>query len=109
MKAMPSISTFHLRILQNQPNNNLNREENRYSEKTCKFNEKSIQQSAFFEGLKAAKLLENFVSGAFSTFLEKIETTMPKKVPKIIEHLSKIDHGGGQWPLIGRFGAFWGG
>ena len=43
----------------------------RGSEKTCKFNEKSNPKSMVFECLKKAKLLENVVSGAFSSFWKK--------------------------------------
>ena len=35
-----------------------------------------------FEGLKAAKLLENVISGAFSSFCKNVEKMMPKRLPK---------------------------
>ena len=38
-----------------------------------------------FEGLKAAKLLENVVSGAFSTFCKNVEKMMPKWLPKSLK------------------------
>ena len=38
-----------------------------------------------FEGLKAAKLLENVVSGAFSTFWKEIKKIMPKRLPKSLK------------------------